>query len=53
MFLAALLLIGLMFSILGKNFGRQHFDFFFFFPRKWTLTFHAYCLLCMKCQYIS
>ena len=33
-------------SMLGKKISRQHFEiFFFFFPRKWILIFHASCLL--------
>ena len=36
----------LMLSMLGKNFSRKHLEyFFFFFPRKQALTFHASCLL--------
>ena len=35
-----------MLSILGKIFSRRHFEIFFFFtfPRKQDMTFHANCL---------
>ena len=42
----------LILSILGKNYSRQHYDFFFIFPRNQDLTFHALSPLetvCVKC----
>ena len=45
---------GLTLSTQGKIFSRWHFEiFFFFFPEKQDLIFHANCPLetiCMKCQ---